>query len=65
MTLTLDQSPLQFEVDRYVSRGVYPLSQTETSAQLIRRKSFNPVRAIVWFILGLGLLFIQITAETP
>ena len=55
MTLTLAESPLQQEVDEYVSRGYYLLSQTNTSAQLIRKKRFSAKWATFWFIIGLGI----------
>ena len=60
MTLTIDRSPdlLQMEVDRYVSRGYHVLSQTHTSAQLIRRKKFSLFWALFWLIFGLGIGFI-------
>jgi hypothetical protein len=49
---------LQKEINRYVNQGYRVVSQTETTAQLIRPKQFSCLFASLWFLLfGVGLLF--------
>src|SRR5215213_6214373 len=57
MTLILEQRPdiLQLEIDRYVSKGYNVLSQSNTSAQLIRKKKFSLLWALFWLIFGVGI----------
>ena len=59
--LTLAPSPLQDSVDHYVAQGYHLLSQSETSAQLIRKKRFNLPRALFWLVAGLGIGFLVYT----
>ncbi len=48
---------LQAEIDRLVREGYRVVSQTETSAQLLKPKVFSFVWAFVWFLLlGFGVL---------
>jgi len=62
MTLALAQNPLQHKVDHYVSRGYHLLSQTDTSAQLIRKKQYQLSKAAFWLIAGLGIGLLVYTA---
>lgn len=59
MTLTIDQrrDALQREINGYLRRGFRVVSQTDTSAQLTKPKSFSFLWAIIWFLaLGVGLI---------
>ncbi len=48
---------LRGEIDRRVRQGYRVVSETETSAQLIKPKVFSFVWAFVWFLfLGVGVL---------
>lgn len=48
---------LQERINHYVAKGYRVVSQTETSAQLVRPKTFSFVWAFLWFLLfGVGLL---------
>jgi len=53
-----DTDPLQAHVDWYVrEQGFVVVSQTETSVQLIKKKQFSLVWALLWFlVLLVGLL---------
>lgn len=49
---------LQKEINRYVKQGYRVVSQTETTAQLVRPKQFSCLYASLWFLLfGVGLIF--------
>ena len=49
--------PLQEHIDWYVNQGYRVVSQTDTSAQLVRPKTFSFVWAFLWFLcLGFGLI---------
>lgn len=49
--------PLQEHINWYVSQGYRVVSQTETSAQLVKPKQFSFVWALLWFLcLGIGLI---------
>lgn len=46
------------EVQRYVKQGYRVVSQTETTAQLVRPKAFSCLAATLWtLLLGIGLIF--------
>lgn len=52
-----DDAPLQQQIDWYVGQGYRVMSQTETSAQLVKPKQFSFVWAFLWFLLlGVGLI---------
>lgn len=49
---------LQKEINRYIKQGYRVVSQTDTTAQLIRPKQFSCLYASLWFLLfGVGLIF--------
>jgi hypothetical protein len=48
---------LQREISSYARRGFRILSQTNTTAQLLKPKKFSFLWALLWFLLfGIGLL---------
>ncbi len=48
---------LQREIDSYIKKGFRVISQTETTAQLLKPKKFSFLWAILCtFVLGIGLL---------
>jgi len=48
---------LQREISRYLKRGFRVVSQTETTAQLVKPKSFSFLWAFLWLLmLGVGLI---------
>ena len=48
---------LQREIAAYVKRGFVVQSQTDTTAQLVKRKKFSFLWALLWFLLaGVGLV---------
>jgi len=50
-------SDLRSEIDRRVRDGYRVVSETETSAQLLKPKVFSFVWALFWFLfLGVGVL---------
>lgn len=52
-----DDEPLQAHIDWYVKQGYRVVSQTETSAQLVKPKVFSLVWAILWFLVAVvGLI---------
>ena len=52
-----DTAPLQAHISWYVREGYVVQSQTETSAQLVKPKSFSAGWAIFWFLIfGIGLI---------
>lgn len=56
---TLDERRriLQSEVQRYIGRGFRVISQTETTAQLVRPKRFSFLWAFLWLLaFGIGLI---------
>lgn len=58
-TLSLEKRRdiLQKEINGYVRRGFRVMSQTDTSAQLVKPKKFSFLWAMLWFLLlGIGLL---------
>lgn len=40
------------EIQRYVKRGFRVVSQTDTTAQLVKPKKFSLFWAVVWFLLA-------------
>jgi hypothetical protein len=46
---------LQDEINKYIRRGFTVVSQTDTSAQLIKAKRFSLFWALFWLILGIGV----------
>ena len=44
---------LQREISKYVKRGFRVVSQTDTTAQLVKPKVFSCFWAIVWFLLAI------------
>ena len=51
-----DQS-LQEHINWYVGQGYLVQSQTETAAQLVKKKAFSFMWAFLWFLFfGIGLL---------
>jgi hypothetical protein len=50
-------SPLRAEIDRLIRDGYRVVSETETSAQLVKPKAFSFIWALIWFLLlGFGVL---------
>ncbi len=48
---------LQQEITKYVRKGFHVVSQTETTAQLVKPKNFSLLWALLWFLLfGIGLI---------
>lgn len=48
---------LQRTIADYVSRGFQVVNQTDTSAQLLKKKTFSCLYSILWFLLfGIGLI---------
>lgn len=48
---------LQKEINKYVSRGFRVVSQTDTTAQLMKPKTFGFLWALAWLLLfGVGIL---------
>lgn len=48
---------LQHEIGNYLKHGFRVISQTDTTAQLIKPKKFSFFWAFIWFLaLGIGLL---------
>lgn len=48
---------LQREISGYVKKGFRVVSQTDTTAQLVKPKTFSFLWALLWFLLlGVGLL---------
>jgi hypothetical protein len=48
---------LQQEINKYLKRGYRVISQTDTTAQLIKPKRFSFLWAVAWFfVFGFGLL---------
>lgn len=48
---------LQEHIDWYVAQGYRVVSQTPTSAQIVKPKTFSFVWAFLWFLcLGIGLI---------
>lgn len=52
------RSILQRDIADYVSRGFLVISQTDTTAQLRRPKTFSLLWSVFWLIFGLGIGFI-------
>ena len=50
-------APLQTHIDWYVSQGFRVVSQTDSSAQLVKPKQFSFLWALLWLLaLGIGLI---------
>lgn len=47
--------PLEKHIAWYVGQGYHVVSQTETSAQLVKPKRLSIVWALIWLIVGMGL----------
>lgn len=46
------------EIQRYIKQGYRVVSQTETTAQLVRPRRFSCLAATLWTLLfGIGLIF--------
>jgi len=57
MSLEIRREILQREISNYVNKGFLVISQTETTAQLIKQKKFSFLWATVWFLVfGIGFL---------
>ncbi len=59
MPATIEQrrDTLQREVTGYIRRGYRVLSQTDTTAQLVKPKTFSFFWAFIWLLaLGVGLI---------
>lgn len=57
--VTIDQRReiLQREINGYLKRGFRVVSQTETSAQLLKPKVFSLLWAFLWFLgFGIGII---------
>ncbi len=55
--MATDTAALQAQINEYVRKGYVEQSQTETSAQLVKPKSFSFGWAFLWFLFfGIGLL---------
>ena len=52
LSLSQRQAILQGQIGVYVGRGYRVVSQTETTAQLVKPKVFSCFWAIVWFLLA-------------
>lgn len=49
---------LQKEIEKYIRQGYRVVSQTDTTAQLVKPKQFSCLYATLWFLLfGVGLIF--------
>jgi len=51
---TLTPETLQAEINQYVRKGYQVVSQTETTAQLVKPKRFS----LVWFFLFFGIFYL-------
>ena len=49
--------PLRFQIEHYVSRGYRVVSETPTSAQLVKPKTFSSGWMFFWTFFSLGTLF--------
>ena len=49
--------PLQNEILKYVKRGYTVVHQTDTTAQLIKRKKFSIFWALIWTLTMIGWVF--------
>ncbi len=47
--------PLDAEIEKYVSWGFRLISRTETTAQLVKPKTFSYGWAVFWLIFGFGI----------
>lgn len=57
LSLEARNAVLQREISRYLRRGYRVLSQTSTTAQLIKPKKFSLFWALVWLMFwGVGIL---------
>ena len=55
--MATDTAMLQTQINEYVRKGYHVQSQTGTTAQLVKPKSFSFGWAFLWFLLlGFGLL---------
>lgn len=55
-----DDAPLQEHIDWYVGQGYQVISQTETSAQLVKRKRFSVMWALLWTLVVLVGFFVYL-----
>lgn len=51
MTLDMRRNVLEREIQQYVRKGYRVISQTDTSAQLLKPKKFNLILAVLLLIL--------------
>lgn len=57
LALEYRQALLDQEIDKYVKMGYRIVSQTQTTAQLVKPKKFSLIWAGLWFMLfGIGLV---------
>ena len=57
LTIEKNQEILQHEINSYVKNGFRVISQTDTTAQLLKPKKFSLLWAVFWFlILVFGLI---------
>jgi len=57
ITLEQRREILQREVSEYVNKGFLVISQTDTTAQLVKHKKFSFLWATLWFLVfGVGFL---------
>lgn len=54
------QAILQVEISKYIRRGYRVVSQTVTTAQLVKPKSFSFFWALVWLLLAVLPFFIYL-----
>jgi hypothetical protein len=51
LTVEKNQEILQHEIKSYVKNGFRVISQTETTAQLLKPKNFSLLWAVFWFLI--------------
>lgn len=57
LTIEKRREILQHEINSYVKKGFRVISQTDTTAQLVKPKKFSLLWAIIWLlVLIIGLL---------
>lgn len=55
--LPVERRPLRFQIDHYVGQGYRVVSQTPTTAQLVKPKKFSLFWALAWFLCaGVGIV---------
>ena len=60
MTTEQQKAVLQAEVIKYVRQGFIVVSQTDTTAQLVKHKKFSLFWAVIWFLLAIVPLILYI-----